>query len=60
MDDTPPSPDLDFGDYTPGRFMIRAENPRRFAKPIPWRGAQGLFDVPDDVIAAALTQDYAT
>jgi hypothetical protein len=25
-------------------------NPVRFAKPIPYRGAQGLFDVPDEVL----------
>ena len=27
---------------------------RRFAEPIPYRGAQGLFDIPQEVVAAAL------
>jgi hypothetical protein len=27
---------------------------RRFLKPIPYRGAQGLFDVPDEIVRAAI------
>lgn len=34
-------------------------NPRKLPKPIPWKGAQGLFQVPDDVIAAAFAPRHA-
>lgn len=33
-----------FGDYSPGRFAFLCTNPVRFAQPIPFRGAQGLFE----------------
>lgn len=32
----------------PWCFMLR--NPVRFERPIPYRGAQGFFDVPDDLL----------
>lgn len=45
-DNAPSSPDFDFGNYEPGRFMFRAENPRRLDKPIPWNGFQRWGRVP--------------
>lgn len=39
-----------FGDYSPGRFAFLCKNPVRFANPIPYRGMQSLFDVPDGVM----------
>jgi activating signal cointegrator 1 len=39
-----------FGDYTPGRFMWHTANLRRLPTPIPYRGAQGLFEIPDDLL----------
>lgn len=39
-----------FGDYSPGRFVFMCANPVAFAKPIPFRGAQGLFEVPDSLL----------
>ncbi len=39
----------DFGDYGPGRFAWITQNPRRVG-PIPWHGAQGLFEIPDEVL----------
>lgn len=39
-----------FGDYSPGRFAFLCANPVRFDMPIPFRGHQGLFDVPDGLI----------
>ncbi|HBE02405.1 MAG TPA: hypothetical protein DC049_08000 [Spirochaetia bacterium] len=48
-ENAPVEPERTFGDYTPGRFAIITENARRFRTPIPYRGAQGLFDVPDQV-----------
>ncbi len=47
-------PEVDFGLYDYGRWITLTSNPRRFRQPIPWRGAQGVFNVPDDVILAAL------
>jgi len=42
-----------FGDYTAGRYAFLCKNPVRFRKPIEFRGAQGLFDVPQDVLGEA-------
>lgn len=42
--------ELAFGDYGAGRFAWECTSPRRFAEPIPYRGAQGLFDVPTEVV----------
>lgn len=39
-----------FGDYSPGRFAFLCTNPVAFATPITYRGAQGLFDVPDSLL----------
>ena len=39
-----------FGDYTPGRFMWQTRNFFRFPTPIPFRGAQGVFEVPDSIL----------
>lgn len=41
--------EIAFGDYTPGRFAWITKNLRRLPEPIPYRGAQGLFDIPDEV-----------
>lgn len=51
-----PETEIAFGDYTPGRFAFVCENPVRFATPVPARGRQGLFDVPDELVATALTE----
>lgn len=50
----PDEPEYSFGDYRPGRFMWRLENVRRLPTPIPCRGAQGLFNVPADVLGLIL------
>lgn len=42
--------------HVSGPFCIVLENRRRFAEPIPYRGAQGLFNVPGQVVAAAIKQ----
>jgi hypothetical protein len=41
------------GDWTEGRFAWRRGAYRVFERPIPWKGAQGFFNVPDDVIREA-------
>ena len=45
----PDYPERAFGDYTPGRFMWITENLEIFDS-IPFRGSQGFFTVPDDII----------
>ena len=40
--------------HTEGPYCWILENARRFDSPVPYRGRQGLFDVPDDVVAAQL------
>ena len=36
------------GDFSEGRFAWRREGFVVFEQPIPWRGMQGLFEVPDN------------
>jgi activating signal cointegrator 1 len=40
----------DMGDFTPGRFGWALANIRALREPIPYRGAQGLFDIPDGLL----------
>jgi hypothetical protein len=39
-----------FGNYGPGRYAWRLEDIEPLPEPVPYRGAQGFFDVPDDVL----------
>jgi activating signal cointegrator 1 len=41
------------GDFSCGRYAWRAENPRPFPTPIPWRGSQTFFRVPLDILPFA-------
>lgn len=50
-----PEPERSFGNYTPGRWAWILINARRINR-IPFRGRQKWFDVPDDLIAAALAE----
>lgn len=43
----------DWGNYGPERFGWRFRDIVRLAEPIPFKGAQGFFDVPDEVLAGA-------
>lgn len=38
------------GDFSPGRFGWVLKNVRQLPEPIPYRGRQRLFDVPDELI----------
>jgi hypothetical protein len=38
------------GDFSAGRFGWKSDEFRIFDQPIPYRGAQGFFNAPDDVI----------
>jgi activating signal cointegrator 1 len=44
------------GNYSTGRFGWILEDIRAFSDPIPYRGAQGLFNVPDDTVRSALEE----
>lgn len=39
-----------FGNYSPNRYGWVASQFRLFADPIPYKGQQGLFDVPDELL----------
>ena len=49
-----------YGDYSDGRFGWVLDNVRAFKEPIGYRGSQGLFDVPDSVVAQAVSEAEAT
>jgi hypothetical protein len=42
--------DRECGDFAPDRFAWKRDEFRRFDQPIPYRGAQGFFNVPDELI----------
>jgi hypothetical protein len=42
--------DYECGDFSAGRFAWKRDLFRVFPKPIPYRGSQGFFEVPDDLI----------
>jgi hypothetical protein len=44
-----------FGDYTPGRKAWRLERPIRI-DPIPYRGEQAMFDVPDAIVSEQIAR----
>ena len=43
-----------WGDFSPGRFGLILKDVRAFAEPIGYRGSQGLFNVPTEVVAAQI------
>lgn len=43
-----------FGNYDYGRFMWVTGNLKQFEDPIPYKGKQGFFNVPDEIIKGAL------
>jgi hypothetical protein len=51
--------EMAFGDFHKGRWAWRLENPRRFPQPIPYRGRQQLFDVPDEIVAEQMARAVA-
>lgn len=49
-----------WGNYEIGRFAWKFEDLRALATPIPFRGAQGFFSVPDELLnAGAMTSQAA-
>jgi hypothetical protein len=47
--------DYHCGDFADGRYGWKRREFKRFADPIPYRGAQGIFRVPDDLVGAVLS-----
>lgn len=41
------------GNFEPGRWGFKRDGWKVFKEPITWKGARGLFDVPDSVVANA-------
>jgi hypothetical protein len=39
-----------FGNYEPGRFAWVLRDVVRLAEPVPFKGSQGIFDVPDEML----------
>jgi activating signal cointegrator 1 len=39
------------GNFEPRRFAWRRRAFRKFDQPIPYRGAQGIFNVPDEIVS---------
>jgi len=46
-------PEFAFGDYRPGRWGWLLQHAQLLTHPVPFVGRQGLWDVPDEVIANA-------
>jgi hypothetical protein len=46
--------DLACGNFAAGRFGWKRGAFRLLPEPVPWRGQQGLFDVPDEVLSRIL------
>jgi hypothetical protein len=42
-----------YGDYSSGRFAWFLTDIKPLAEPIPFRGAQGFFNIPDELIKDA-------
>lgn len=43
-----------FGNYAPCRWMWHLEDPRPLVQPVPYRGFQGLFSVPAELVREVL------
>ena len=51
-----PGLELALGDYAVGRFAWILEDVTPLPAPIPWKGKQGFFTVPDEVLGIAPSQ----
>ena len=50
-----PEREAPYGNYDPGRFAFACRDPVRFDTPVYCRGHQGLFEVPDGLLAGRAT-----
>lgn len=51
--------DYECGDYGDDRFAWEAKSPKLFEQAIAYRGAQGFFQVPDNILPKQLIPDFA-
>lgn len=49
--------ELAFGNYEHGRVAWILEDPRALTVPVPWKGAQGVFTVPDHIVGVLAVDD---
>jgi hypothetical protein len=53
----PQSPERDFGNYEIGRYMWICENAQLLEKPVPYKGMQTLFEVPDMLVTGPIVSE---
>lgn len=44
------------GDFSEGRWAWRGALPEFLTAPVPWRGSQGIFNVPDEIFSPVTAQ----
>jgi len=49
-----------YGDYSAGRWAWIACDPIMFKEPIPFKGRQGIFEVPDELIKGGICNNHLT
>jgi hypothetical protein len=52
--------ELSWGDYGPGRFGWLLDNIHALERPVPFKGKQGFFSVPDDMLLGVLPALYSS
>lgn len=55
----PPEPECHFGNYAPGRYAWKLEQPRPFVAIVPALGRQSMWSVDESVLAVPLRQGFA-
>ena len=50
------SQELVYGNFDPGRIAWECRKPQHFGRPLPWKGSQGFFGVPGDIVARHLCE----
>ena len=50
----PEADDFYCGNFTPGRFAFKRCEFRKLREPVPWKGKQGPFQIPDELVREAL------
>jgi hypothetical protein len=48
--------DFLLGNFEPGRFAWLKSQRKAFERPIPYKGRQNIFDVPDDIVAGLVPE----
>ena len=48
-----------YGDYSEGRWAWELRDPVMFDEPIPFKGSQGFFNVPDELLGATVNRQIA-